>query len=174
MARFWSLSLLIAFLIIIDQLTKGAVQSSLALGETVPVIEGFFSIAHVHNQGAAFGIGSDGHPVLRQILFLLLPVLFCFWIFWALIKSLKGTFHMSLAYALILAGANGNLLDRFSLGYVVDFFMFYWGDEKNHFPAFNIADSCISIAALILITDYFIQRIAAPSNAKGDDVPNHL
>jgi signal peptidase II len=153
MARFWALSLLMAFLIIIDQLTKGAVQSSLALGEISPVIDGFFSFTHVHNYGAAFGFGAESNPILRQIFFLYVPVLFCGWVFYALIKSLKGTIYVPLAYALILAGAIGNLLDRFSLGYVVDFFLFFWKSEDHHFPAFNIADAAISIAAALLIFD---------------------
>ena len=157
MARFWSLSLLIAFLIIIDQLTKGTIQSSFALGESVPVIQGFFSITHVHNSGAAFGMGADAHPFLRDVLFRYLPLIICGWIFAGLIKSLKGPYYVSLAFALILAGAIGNLLDRFQLGYVVDFFLFYWKDERHHFPAFNIADSCITIAAFLLFIDFLRQ-----------------
>jgi signal peptidase II len=157
MARFWTLSLLMAFLIIADQLTKGAIQSSLYYGQTIPVIKGFFSIAYVKNTGAAFGFGANGPDWFRQVFFLGLPVLFCGWIFWLLIKTLKGPFFISLAYALIIAGAIGNLIDRFSLGYVVDFLMFYWKDESNHFPAFNVADSCISIAAGLLIIDFFLQ-----------------
>ena len=70
---------------------------------------------------------------------------------------MKGPFFISLAYALIIAGAIGNLIDRFSLGYVVDFLMFYWKDESNHFPAFNVADSCITVAAGLLIIDFFLQ-----------------
>ncbi len=157
MARFWSLSLLIAFLIIADQLSKGAIQSSLSFGETIPVIDGFFSIAHVQNMGAAFGFMADGPNWFRQIFFLAVPVLVCGWIFYLLIKTLKEAFYISLAYALILAGAIGNLIDRFSLGYVVDFFLFYWKEEANHFPAFNVADSCISIAAILLIIDFGVQ-----------------
>jgi signal peptidase II len=157
MARFWTLSLLMAFLIIADQLTKGAIQSSLYYGQTIPVIKGFFSIAYVKNTGAAFGFGANGPDWFRQVFFLVLPVLFCGWIFWLLIKTLKGPFFISLAYALIIAGAIGNLIDRFSLGYVVDFLMFYWKDESNHFPAFNVADSCITVAAGLLIIDFFLQ-----------------
>jgi signal peptidase II len=157
MARFWTLSLLMAFLIIADQLTKGAIQSSLYYGQTIPVIKGFFSIAYVKNTGAAFGFGANGPDWFRQVFFLGLPVLFCGWIFWLLIKTLKGPFFISLAYALIIAGAIGNLIDRFSLGYVVDFLMFYWKDESNHFPAFNVADSCITVAAGLLIIDFFLQ-----------------
>ena len=157
MARFWTLSLLMAFLIIADQLSKGAIQSSLYYGQTIPVIKGFFSIAYVKNTGAAFGFGANGPDWFRQVFFLGLPVLFCGWIFWLLIKTLKGPFFISLAYALIIAGAIGNLIDRFSLGYVVDFLMFYWKDESNHFPAFNVADSCITVAAGLLIIDFFLQ-----------------
>jgi signal peptidase II len=168
MARFWSLSLMMAALIIIDQLSKGAIQSSLYYGQTIPVIDGFFSIAYVKNTGAAFGFGADGPTWFRQIFFLALPVIFCGWIFWLLIKTLKGPFFISLAYALIIAGAIGNLIDRFSLGYVVDFLMFYWKDESNHFPAFNVADSCITIAAGLLIIDFFLQikaKKASETNA---------
>jgi signal peptidase II len=165
MARFWTLSLLMAFLIIADQLSKGAIQSSLAYSESIPVIKGFFSLAHVHNTGAAFGFMAGSHETIRQILFLALPVIFCGWIFWMLVKSLKGPFYISLAYALIIAGAVGNLIDRFSLGYVVDFLLFYWRDESNDFPAFNIADSCITVAAGLLIIDFFQQLKAKKTNA---------
>lgn len=168
MARFWSLCLLMATLIIIDQLTKGAIQTNLFYGQTIPVIDGFFSIAYVRNTGAAFGFGAGGPDWFRQVFFLALPVVFCAWIFVLLIKTLKGPFYVSLAYALIIAGAVGNLIDRFSLNYVVDFLMFYWKDEANHFPAFNVADSCITIAAGLLIIDFFVQlkhKKAAGSHA---------
>ncbi len=167
MARFWTLSLLMATLIIVDQLSKGAIQSSLFYGQTIPVIKGFFSIAYVKNTGAAFGFGQDGPEWFRQIFFLGLPVIFCGWIFVMLVKTLKGPFYISLAYALIIAGAVGNLIDRFSLGYVVDFLMFYWQDENNHFPAFNVADSCITIAAGLLIIDFF-QQLKAKKAADSD------
>lgn len=169
MARFWSLSLLISALIIIDQLTKGAIQQSFAFGETKVIIEGFFSLAHVHNTGAAFGFGADGHILMRQLLFLALPVIFCGYIFYLLVKTLKGPFFMSLAYALILAGATGNLIDRFTLGYVVDFLMFYWKTEANHFPAFNVADSCITVAGVLLVLDFFIQLKKKKENTDAAD-----
>ena len=157
MARFWSLSLMMAALIIVDQLSKGAIQSSLYWGQSIPVIKGFFSIAYVKNTGAAFGFMAQGPLWFRQIFFLALPVVFVGWIFYLLIKTLKGPFYMSLAYSLIIAGAIGNLIDRFSLGYVVDFLLFYWKEEANHFPAFNVAVSCITVAAGLLIIDFFQQ-----------------
>jgi signal peptidase II len=169
MARFWTLSLLMAFLIIADQLAKGAIQTTLFFGQSIPVIEGFFNLAHVHNSGAAFGFMANGPAWFRQIFFLGLPVIFCGWIFMTLVKSLKGPFYISLAYALIIAGAIGNLIDRFSLGYVVDFLLFYWRNENNHFPAFNIADSCITVAAGLLIIDFFQQWKAKRQNNHASD-----
>ncbi len=171
MARFWTLSLVITFLIIGDQLSKGAIQSSLYYGQTIPVIQGFFSIAYVKNTGAAFGFGANGPEWFRQIFFLGLPVIFVGYIFYMLVKSLKGPFYISLAYALIIAGATGNLIDRFSLGYVVDFLMFYWKEEANHFPAFNVADSCITVAAFLLIIDFFAQLKAKKEAHATDSLP---
>lgn len=175
MTRFWTLCLLMATLIIVDQLSKGAIQSSLYYGQSIPVIDGFFSIAYVKNTGAAFGFGAGAHDYFRIIMFLILPVIFCGWIFYMLIKTLKGPFYLSLAYALILAGAVGNLIDRFSLGYVVDFLLFYWKDEANHFPAFNVADSCITVAAGLLIIDFFVQMKAKKkANEAQADASNSL
>jgi signal peptidase II len=168
MARFWSLCLVMATLIIIDQLSKGAIQSNLYYGQSIPVIDGFFSIAYVKNTGAAFGFGAGAHELFRQIMFLALPVVFCGWIFVMLIKTIKGALYLSVAYALILAGAIGNLIDRFSLGYVVDFLLFYWKNEANHFPAFNVADSCITVAAGLLIIDFFVQLKAKKAAQSGD------
>jgi signal peptidase II len=154
MARFYKLLVMVCFLIIADQLTKGWVQSSFQLWESQPVIDGFFNFTYVQNKGAAFGMGSDAGSIPRAIMFLFLPTVFTFWVIYMLIKTIKGAWHMSLAYALIVAGAVGNLIDRFWLGYVVDFLDFYY--KSSHFPAFNIADSCITVAAFILIIDMII------------------
>lgn len=157
MTRFWKLLVMICFLIILDQITKGWTQSYFKYeGATLTVIEGFFQFTYVKNTGAAFGVGRDAAPFFRQIMFLAVPTLFSLWVAFMLIKTIKGPFHMSMAYALILAGAIGNLIDRFTLGYVVDFFLFYYWPGKD-FPAFNIADSCITVAAFLLIGDMFWQ-----------------
>jgi signal peptidase II len=94
---------------------------------------------------------------MRIALFLVIPVLLCIWLFYLFIKSLSGKYYMSVAYCLILAGAIGNLIDRFILGYVVDFLDFHF--KGHHFPAFNIADSSITIAAFLLIYDYIQEEI---------------
>lgn len=156
MARFWKLLVMICFLIIVDQLTKGWTQSTFRFeGETLKVIDGFFSLTFVKNPGAAFGMGGQASLLVRQLMFLVVPTLFSGWVAFMLVKTIKGPFHLSLAYALILAGAIGNLIDRYTLGYVVDFFLFYF--RQYDFPAFNVADSCITIAAGLLIWDMLLQ-----------------
>ncbi|MFP5385011.1 MAG: signal peptidase II [Bacteriovoracia bacterium] len=158
-------SFIIVALIVIDQLTKKAIMQNFFYGETYKVIPGFFSLAFVKNTGAAFGFGAGGPEWFRQVFFLALPVLFCGWVAFLLYKSLKGPLYMSLAYSLIIAGAIGNLIDRFALGFVVDMFMFYWMKEENHFHVFNVADSCITIAAGLLILDY-IKNLRANKEVK--------
>lgn len=155
MNRIWKFLLVISALIIIDQLTKGYVQNNFALGESVDVIKGFFNFTYVRNTGAAFGMGADYHDSIRKPLFLFLPVVACIWLVWLIWKVRHESLMEGWAYSLILSGAIGNLIDRFSLGYVVDFLDFYIGD--NHFPAFNVADSAISVAAGMLILNFLIQ-----------------
>lgn len=152
MNRIWNMGLLIAGIILLDQFTKGSVQSSFTLGESLPLIDGFFSFTYVQNTGAAFGFLAGAAESIRAPLFLYLPVVACFWLVWLIWHTRTGPFMLCLAYSLVLAGAIGNLIDRFSLGYVVDFLDFYIG--RSHFPAFNVADSAISIAAALLIIDF--------------------
>ena len=165
MKKLGAFLLLILSLIVIDQLSKKAIMQNFFYGETYQVIPGFFSLAYVKNTGAAFGMGQGGPEWFRQVFFLGLPVLFCGWIVFLLWKTIKGPLYLTLAYSLILAGAIGNLIDRFSLGFVVDMFMFYWVKEENHFHVFNVADSCITIAAFLLIFDY-IKTFRANKNLK--------
>ncbi len=156
MARFWKLLVLMCFLLIIDQLSKGWTQTHFKyVGDSLTVIDGFFSLTYVKNTGAAFGMGGEAHPIMRMVMFLAIPTFFSFWVLYMLLKSLRGPAYMSLAYALILAGAIGNLIDRYTLGYVVDFLHFYY--RGWDFWVFNIADSCISVAAVILLADMPIQ-----------------
>ncbi len=147
---------LIIFVVVVDQVSKIYVFNNFRLGESVPVIDGFFNLTYVRNTGAAFGFGGGFHNYLRYTLFLALPVGACIWIAVLLYKSMKESLIMSFAYALILGGAIGNLIDRFRLDFVVDFFDFYIG--KHHFATFNVADSAITLAAGLIILDYILQK----------------
>lgn len=155
MDRIWKMSLLITVIILADQFSKGLIQQSFALGESIPIIDGFFNLTYVRNSGAAFGIGRDAPDLLRIIFFLVIPVIACFWMLFLIWKERKGNFLLCLAYTLIFGGAVGNLIDRFTLRYVVDFLDFHYNGQ--HFPAFNVADSAISIAAGMLILDFILQ-----------------
>ena len=153
MNRIWKLSLMMVAIILIDQFTKGAVQSKFYLGESIPIIKGIFNFTYVRNPGAAFGFGANSGELFRLVLFKIVPVLACFWLLFLVWQERNRSLLLATAYALIFAGAVGNLIDRFALNYVVDFLDFYWGSK--HFPAFNVADSSISIAAGLLIIDFF-------------------
>ncbi|MES2528299.1 MAG: signal peptidase II [Bdellovibrionota bacterium] len=168
MNRIFALGAIALMLILTDQVTKAMIVDAIAYGDSVIVIDGFFNLAHVRNTGAAFGMGQGSSEFVRQLFFLFLPVAFCLWILVMFYKTAKGPMHNSIAYALILAGAIGNLIDRFRLGYVVDMFMFYWKKEEHHFHVFNVADSCVSIAAVLLIYDFFIQHKAKKLQTAGE------
>ena len=142
---------MMAAIIILDQVTKGLVQQKFFLGESIPVIPNLFHLTYVRNPGAAFGMLAYAPDYIRTPLFFALPVVACVWLLYLIWSTRNTNFTHCLAYSLIFAGAVGNLIDRFSMNYVVDFFDFFWG--PHHFAAFNIADSAISIAAGILIID---------------------
>ena len=153
MNMIYKMCILISTIIIGDQATKAIVQQKFYLGETVPVIEGLFHFTYVRNPGAAFGMFGYSHDFIRIPLFFGVPVIACLWLIY-LIWTTRNTHKIQcLAYSLIFAGAVGNLIDRFSMNYVVDFLDFFY--KTHHFPAFNIADSSITIAAFLLIYETF-------------------
>jgi signal peptidase II len=142
-------------IILIDQWSKYLIDSKFYVGESIPVIKGFFNLTYVRNSGAAFGFGGTYSDWFRYTLFRALPVGACLWLVWMLIKT-KSPLILDIAYSLILGGAVGNLIDRFRLDYVIDMFDFYYG--KSHFATFNVADSAISVAAGLVILDFILQK----------------
>ena len=155
MKRVFYISLIGAIIILVDQFTKGVVQDSFYLGESKTIIEGLFNLTYVKNKGAAFGMGASAPDWIRAILFLYLPVAACIYLLYLVwVSRNQKNWIPCWAYGLIFAGAVGNLIDRFMLDYVVDFLDFYIKD--SHFPAFNVADSAISIAAGLLIIDLIL------------------
>lgn len=156
MNRIWKMTLLIIGIILLDQFTKAAIQSNFQHGESMTILDGFFNLTYVRNPGAAFGFGAQASDTFRKILFLVVPVLACFWLIWLIWTHREKHWLSCLTYSLIFSGAVGNLIDRFSYGYVVDFFDFYLG--AKHFPAFNIADSAISIGGFFLVLEFFLVK----------------
>jgi len=156
MKRFWWLLTMIATLVIIDQVTKAMIDTDFLLGESKVVIKDFFNITYVRNTGAFWGLGQGLSETYRQIFMLALPVLVVLFVCYLFLKSINGTFIQPFAYALVIAGAIGNLIDRFFLGYVVDFFDFHLGFIR--WATFNVADACISVAMGLLIYDEIFNR----------------
>ena len=167
MDRIWKFSLVIVCIILADQLTKAVIQSNFFYGESISVIDGLFSITYVRNTGGAFGLFAGANKGIRELLFLLFPVLACLWLLWLLWVNRNKQVLGGAAYSLIFAGAVGNLIDRFSYGYVVDFLDFYW--SGSHFPAFNVADSAISVGAFLLFLDAYLQQKSSGREKEGGE-----
>jgi signal peptidase II len=134
-----------------DQLTKAIVRQMLNLNESRSIIPDFLDLTHVHNSGAAFGLLNAAEFAYKPYVMIGIAALALVAI--AAYATQLG-FHERLArfgLALILGGAFGNLIDRALTGYVVDFVDVYWG--ATHFWAFNVADSAITIGAILVLAD---------------------
>jgi len=139
-------------LLIADQFTKVLILGYYRLGDSTYVTS-FFNVVRVHNLGAAFSFLADASGWQRWF-FTGLGVVAALFIVWML-RSHAGQKLFSFALACILGGAVGNVIDRLLHGYVVDFLDFHWAGK--HFPAFNIADSAITIGAIALILDELLR-----------------
>ena len=151
-----------ATIVALDQVTKLIVRRTLPLGDSRSIIPEFLDLTHVHNTGAAFGLlNAADFPYKPAVMIGIAAV--------ALVAiaayATQLGFHERMArfgLALILGGAFGNLIDRAVAGYVVDFVDVYWG--ATHFWAFNVADSAITIGAILVLLDMIgIGRRHAPN-----------
>jgi signal peptidase II len=144
--RAWPWLLLSLCIIGLDQWSKMIAVAALGYGERVVVIPGFFDWTMAHNTGVAFSMFAGGE--MRWIL-AAFAALVSIGFMIALTRLRRVEFFTALAFALIIGGAIGNVIDRVRLGYVVDFILWYWRDY--HWPAFNVADSAIVCGAAIMI-----------------------
>ena len=157
MLKWLGLALLV---IVADHLTKFWVSSTLDYQEAVPVLP-FFSLVLVHNTGAAFSFLADAGGWQRW--FFIAVGIVAMVIIVRLLKRHSGQPRMALALALLLGGAIGNVIDRVVLGHVVDFLYFHY--KSFAWPAFNVADSAITVGAALLIWDSLRGKPAAPNKA---------
>ncbi|HEY5544349.1 MAG TPA: signal peptidase II [Candidatus Binatia bacterium] len=149
----------VAAIVVVDQVTKAVVDRTMPLHHSIPIIDGFFNLTYIRNTGAAFGIFSGSHEVFRLPFLIGVSILAIGFILMMLKRLRDGETGLTLALAFILGGAAGNLIDRILYGEVIDFLDVYW--SHYHWPAFNVADSCITIG--VGITLFYLIR------AKGDD-----
>jgi signal peptidase II len=143
--------------VLLDQFTKGLILRYLPFNKTIPVVKGFFNITHVLNPGGAFGLMANLSPILRSIIFLFISSVAVVLIFYFYKKTPTHHSWLAAAFALIFGGAIGNLIDRIRFGMVIDFLDFYVG--TLHWPAFNIADSAISIGMGIFLYHLIFKKM---------------
>jgi signal peptidase II len=156
MKKYWLLGFSFLVVVILDILTKEYIITYIPLFSSRPVIPGIFNLVHIQNKGVAFGILGGTAPFWRDILLLVFPVVAISGILiFALCSPQKQT-GILLSLGGILGGALGNLIDRFRFGGVVDFLDIYWG--PYHWPAFNVADSAITLGVLSLAFSYLIMK----------------
>ncbi|MGH7795902.1 MAG: signal peptidase II [Candidatus Binatia bacterium] len=160
MSRKWKVVIgWVTAIVIIDQVTKAIVDRTMPLHDSIPVIDGFLNLTYIRNTGAAFGIFSGSHEGFRLPFLIGVSVLASGFIL-VMLNRLRGdATGLATALAFILGGAIGNLIDRVVYGEVIDFLDVYW--SRYHWPAFNVADSFITIG--VAITLFYLIR------AKGDD-----
>jgi signal peptidase II len=143
------LILIVGGVLVLDQLTKLLVIGIFPLYSMRVVIPGFLNLVHARNTGAAFSLLAGANTWWRQALFVGLTIIVLGILLFSYGKLSKNDYWTKTAYALISGGAVGNLVDRLRLGEVVDFLDFYIG--SYHWPAFNVADSAITIGACMLL-----------------------
>ena len=139
--------------LVVDQVTKQWIVEQYSLGMS-DRITGFFNLVHVHNYGAAFSFLNNEGGWQRWGFSVFAAVISFIIIVWIVRLSPQQRLE-GCALALILGGALGNLYDRVALGYVIDFLDFHWSGW--HFPAFNVADSGITLGAILIILDSFLR-----------------
>ncbi|MBM4207585.1 MAG: lipoprotein signal peptidase [Gammaproteobacteria bacterium] len=140
-----------ALAIVLDQVSKLIVDSSMQLHETIPLMP-CFNLTYVHNTGAAFSFLSEAGGWQRWFFAALAIVISAVLSVW-LARLQKHETLLAVALVLVLGGAVGNLIDRLAYGYVIDFIDVYY--DSWHWPAFNIADSAITLGVGLLLVDSF-------------------
>ncbi len=139
----------LAAIIVLDQLSKIIVDRTMALHQSIPIIEGFFNLTYVRNTGAAFGIFAGSAEMFRRPFLIVVSLLAIGFVLAMLKRLAEKAKWLITALAFILGGAIGNLIDRVIYGEVIDFIDCFWGNY--HWPAFNLADSFITVGVTITL-----------------------
>lgn len=146
----------VAVMVLLDFITKATISSTMFLHESFPVIGGFLNITYVRNPGAAFSFLADAPAVFRSVFFVTVTALAVLFILYYVTKDTFEDPLTTFGLSLILSGAVGNLIDRVRFGEVVDFIDVYIG--SYHWPAFNVADSAITVGAFLILLELFRGR----------------
>jgi signal peptidase II len=153
----YRLSLTISSLVLIlDQITKVLVEKTMSLYHAIEIIPNFVALTYIRNTGAAFGFLAGEQSIFRTGFFLLVSAIAVGCIFYLLRMARPDKKILLVSLSLILGGAIGNMVDRLRQGEVIDFILLHYYDL--HWPAFNVADSAISIGVALLLVQMIRQR----------------
>lgn len=150
--------LISALLVGLDQWSKYLTVQNISLGETKEFIPGFLSLTHLRNTGAAWSL-LEG----KMIFFYVITVIVSVVIIYLLIKNYKKSIWYSVGLSFVLAGANGNFIDRVRLGYVVDMLQ----TDFMNFPIFNVADSTLVVGVICIFIYLILDEKAAKEGKNG-------
>ncbi len=151
--KYKTLLLIIVGMVFLDQATKLYIDSNMELHQSIQVIKNFFQITYIRNSGAAFGILSGFKSPWLTLFFVLISVVAIGIIMFYYHKTPENQRLTLVSFALIMSGAIGNFIDRAFYGEVIDFLYFHW--YQHYWPAFNVADSCITIGVSLLLWNMF-------------------
>jgi signal peptidase II len=164
--RYLQLFLASNILIILDQYTKMWVTTHIPKGHFIGIIDNFFALTHIRNPGVAFGLGAEWASEIKTYLFIGFSIVAIIAILVFFHQTPRENKKVRVALILVFSGAIGNLIDRILYHEVIDFFDFYIG--SYHWPAFNIADSCITVGVLLM----FLDLIQAGKTPQAEDPPD--
>ena len=155
-SRYLLLALLGVMIVIVDQVTKYWIVQSMRLHESIPIIPNLFSLTYIRNPGAAFGLLAGSSNAFRMVFFGITSLFALALLGTILLRLPEKDWVGQLSIAGILGGAIGNLIDRLRFGEVIDFLDVYV--ESYHWPAFNVADSAITVGVACLIIHFAFER----------------
>ncbi len=150
-------------IVLLDQATKILVAQTIPLYERIPVVPSFFDLTHLRNPGAAFSLFAQAPEWFRQPFFFVVTGIAIVALLVFLHHAKEEGLLLTIAVSGVLAGAIGNLIDRIVYGEVIDFLLVYWGDY--HWPAFNVADACITLGVIGLLRTSF-RAPSAPASSR--------
>lgn len=153
--KYLSLLIVSGVLIVVDQYTKLMVSLHIPLNYSVEVIEGIFNLTHIRNSGVAFGLFASQQSEYKALMFIIISTIAITAILVIFHQTPKEKKMVQIGLILIFSGAIGNLIDRSLHGEVIDFVDLFF--NGHHFPAFNIADSCITIGVALMVIDLFTE-----------------
>ena len=156
MRRYVVLGFVVLAIIVVDQITKAYIDGSMYLHESIPIIPGYFNLTYIRNPGAAFGIMGTMSSGFRIIFFFLTSVLAMGLLITIFIRLDPGDWWGQLTIASSFGGAIGNFIDRLQYGEVIDFLDVYI--NGYHWPAFNVADSAISVGVCSLLLLFAFEK----------------